>query len=135
MHELSVAHALVAAATDALPADAVGVREVHLRLGRLSGVVRGSLEFAYDVAVAGTLLQGSVLVVHEVPVTVFCTSCDDVVELASVTSFVCPRCGRPSGDLRGGREIELVQLVVDEAPADADGDSVGRLGTAGAVPA
>ena len=117
MHELSVAHALVAAASDSLPADAGRVGEVHLRLGRLSGVVRGSLEFAYDVAVAGTALEGSQLVVHEVPVSVYCASCDDVGELVSPTAFVCPRCGQPSGDLRGGREIELVQLVLDD-PAD-----------------
>jgi hydrogenase nickel incorporation protein HypA/HybF len=85
--------------------------------------------------VDGTPLQGSVLVVHDVPVTVFCGSCDDVVELSSVTAFVCSRCGEPSGDVRGGREIELVQLVVDEAPAATSDDADPVLGTGSPVPA
>ena len=117
MHELSVAHALVAAATEALVDEPdPRVQELHLRLGRLSGVVQGSLEFAYDVAVGGTALEGSRLVVHEVPVSVWCAECGQVVELPDTTSFRCPLCSTPSGDLRAGREIELVRLVLDDRP-------------------
>ena len=116
MHELSVAHSLVNASLQALvdrdESSAVVVQEVHLRLGVLSGVVRSSLEFAYGIAVDGTALVGSSLVVHEVPVSVYCPRCAVVVELPGTTSFVCPGCGVPTGDLRGGREVELVRLVL-----------------------
>ncbi|MFZ0325044.1 MAG: hydrogenase maturation nickel metallochaperone HypA [Actinomycetes bacterium] len=119
MHELSVAHALVNASVEALSDDdgtpLVAVQEVHVRLGVMSGVVRGSLEFAFDVAVEGTALAGSTLVVREVPVSVFCSGCDIVVELPGTTSFVCPVCQTPSGDLRSGREVELVRLVLLDA--------------------
>ncbi len=64
MHELSIAYSVVEIATQsAVEAGAVRVRSVQVRLGALSGVVRGALEFSYEIACAGTLLEGSTLVV------------------------------------------------------------------------
>jgi len=42
------------------------VLAVHLQLGRLSGVVREALLFAYDRACDGTALEGSELRIEEV---------------------------------------------------------------------
>ena len=67
MHELSIALSIVEGVTEEAEqrGEAI-VRAVHLRLGRLSGVVRESLLFAYEAACAGTKLEGSVLQVEEV---------------------------------------------------------------------
>ena len=64
MHELSIALAIV----DGVTEEAAGglVRAVHLRLGRLSGVVREALLFAYQAACEGTALQGSELRIEDV---------------------------------------------------------------------
>lgn len=113
MHELSLAHGIVETANRAL-ADSPGVRvsTVRLRVGRLSGVEPGALHFCYEVASAGTALEGSRLVIEEVPVAVWCPHCAREVELAGVQRFRCPDCDTPSGDVRRGKEIEVHALEV-----------------------
>jgi hydrogenase nickel incorporation protein HypA/HybF len=89
------------------------VRAVHLRLGTLSGVVRGALEFSYEIAAEGTILAGSTLVVKELPVTVYCPECAREVELVSIQRFRCPLCDTLTGDIRQGRELEIESIEVD----------------------
>lgn len=114
MHELSIAYSLVeVAGQSAQEAGATKVLSVTLRLGALSGVVRGALEFGYEVATADTLLAGSTLMVKELPVRVYCVECAQVVELLSVQRFRCPVCDTPSGDIRQGRELELESIEID----------------------
>jgi hydrogenase nickel incorporation protein HypA/HybF len=45
------------------------------KMRALSGVVRGALEFSYEIACAGTMPEGSSLVVREPPVVVYCAAC------------------------------------------------------------
>ena len=114
MHELSIAYSVVEIATQsAVEAGAVRVRSVQVRLGALSGVVRGALEFSYEIACAGTLLEGSRLVVNELPAKVYCAVCEREVELPSTQYFCCPVCDTPSGDLRQGREMDIEAIEVD----------------------
>ena len=114
MHELSIAYSLVElAGRSAEEAGGVRVRAVHLRLGAISGVVRGALEFSYEIATADTLLAGSTLVVREMPVMVHCAVCRQDVELASIQRFRCPICDTPSGDIRQGRELEIESIEID----------------------
>lgn len=114
MHELSIAHSLVElAGLSAADAGATRVRIVHLRLGALSGVVQGALEFSYGIATEGTLLEGSVLRVKELPVKVYCAPCQQEVELASIQRFRCPLCDTASGDIRQGRELEIESIEID----------------------
>lgn len=114
MHELSIAYSLVELASQtATEAGATRVRAVYLRLGALSGVDRGALDFCYEVATEGTLLAGSMLVVEELPVRVYCPACTREVELASIQCFQCPQCGTPSGDIRQGRELAIESIEVD----------------------
>lgn len=118
MHELSIATSLISAADEAArAAGAVRVERLHLRLGALSGVVREALEFAYEFAAEGTLLEGSELVVEELPVVVFCSNCEAERELEAITRFRCPVCDTPTGDVRQGREIEISHLDVEPGTA------------------
>lgn len=67
MHELSIALAIVDGVAEEAGQRGGGlVRAVHLRLGRLSGVVREALLFAYDQACSGTTLEGSELRIEDV---------------------------------------------------------------------
>jgi len=97
----------------AVEAGATRVRAVHLRLGALSGVVRGALEFGYEIATADTLLAASTLHVTELPVRVYCAVCDRDVELRSIQRFRCPECDTPSGAIRQGRELEIESIEID----------------------
>ena len=95
------------------PQERHGYACVYLRLGALSGVDRGALDFSYEIATEGTLLEGSTLVVEELPVRVYCRACDQELELASIQCFQCPQCGVPTGDIRQGRELAIESIEVD----------------------
>jgi hydrogenase nickel incorporation protein HypA/HybF len=114
MHELSIAMSIVDAAVEESQRRGVQVSAVHLRLGALSGVVKDALMFSYEVACQDTPLEGSQLIVEEVPVIVFCVPCQKEQVLQSVQLFQCPECGTPTMDVRQGKELEVFALEVRE---------------------
>ncbi len=114
MHELSIAMSIVDAAVEESQRRNMKVSAVHLRLGALSGVVKDALLFSYECACQDTPLQGSRLVVEDIPVIVFCASCQQERKLESVQSFQCPECGTPTMDIRRGKEMEVFALEVEE---------------------
>jgi len=114
MHELSLAMSMIEMAEAEAAARGARVTALHLKLGPLSGVVREALEFSYGIACEGTTLEGSQLVVEEVPVKIHCARCrqDEFVE--SIQSLRCSRCGQLSNDVIQGRELEVVALELAE---------------------
>jgi hydrogenase nickel incorporation protein HypA/HybF len=114
MHELSIAMSIVDAALEEGERRGARVSAVHLKLGALSGVVKDALAFSYEIACQGTALQGSRLVVEDVPVVVFCPQCRERRTLTSVQSFLCPECGAPAGDVLQGKELEVFALEIQE---------------------
>lgn len=114
MHELSIAMGIVEAALDEAQKRGVQVSAVHLKLGALSGVVKDALLFSYEVACQDTPLQGSRLVVEDVPVVVFCPQCQKEQTLVSVQSFTCPVCDAPTMNILHGKELEVYALEVEE---------------------
>ena len=114
MHELSIAMGIVEAAMDEAKQRNVQVSAVHLRLGALSGVVKDALLFSYEVACQDTPLEGSRLVIEEVPVSVFCPQCKEKRVLESIQLFICPECDSPTGDVLQGKELEVFALEVEE---------------------
>ncbi len=114
MHELSVAHAVVSTVVDALPSPAPRVLQVRLRIGELSGLVPQALEFAYDVAVQGTALADAVLVIERSPIIISCPDCGPR-ELSSARDFRCPSCHAPCGNVIGGKELEILDVTLDES--------------------
>ena len=121
MHELSIALSIIEGASqEALNRGGAHVHAVHLKLGALSGVVKDALLFSYDIACAGTLLEGSKLVIEYVPVVVYCAMCDGEKTLESIQRFCCPTCGALTPDVVSGRKLELVGLEITEAGTAAD---------------
>jgi len=117
MHELSIAMSIVDAALDESRRRGVQVNAVHLRLGALSGVVKDALFFSYEMACQDTALQGTRLIVEDVPVVVFCPRCQERRTLSSVQSFACPECNEPTMDILQGKELEIFALEVREEEA------------------
>jgi len=113
MHELSVAHAVVATVVDALPSPAPRVTQVRLRIGVLSGIVPQALEFAYDVAAQGTPLVDAALVIERSPIVIACPACGPQ-ELADAQNFTCPSCAQPCGDVISGKEMEIIDITLDD---------------------
>lgn len=113
MHELSIMQsALNAALAQAREAGATRVHEIRLRIGALSGVVPEALEFAFEALVPGTLAEHAKLAIDHVPARFWCAACSR--EFQSDDMFAeCPGCQTLSGELRGGREMELASLEID----------------------
>jgi hydrogenase nickel incorporation protein HypA/HybF len=108
VHELSIATAIVTRAEELALAEGAGaVSAVTVRVGELSGVVADALDFAFEVAREGTALAGARLVVEQVTAQAYCDPCGARFPVGMPPFFWCPRCDRPSQDLRGGRELEI----------------------------
>ncbi len=114
MHELSIAHALVESASEAAEkAGARKVTQVNLRLGALAGVVRNALEFGYAIATQDTLLEGSTLVIEELPVIIVCDRCATETVLDGIQSFACPSCGSLGAKVTQGKELDIQSIEID----------------------
>ncbi len=113
MHELSIALSLVEGVLEQTEKQGgLKVEAVHLKLGVLSGVDKDALSFSYTVAIEGTPLAQSRLVIEEVPLTIHCPSCGGERTLAAMEDFSCPICKTPAQDIVRGREIEITGLEV-----------------------
>ena len=117
MHELSIAMSIVEMAQEEADLRGVTIDAVHLDVGPLSGVVAEALLFSYEVACNGTPLEGSRLVIKEVPIEVYCPACNAQKILTSMQWFCCPECGTPTSEVVHGKELLITALEVrDEFP-------------------
>jgi hydrogenase nickel incorporation protein HypA/HybF len=115
MHEFSIADALA----EQVRRHATGpgrVREVEIRVGALRGLEPESLSMCWQAVTAGTSIEGSVLRVDLRPWSISCPACGR--EWTSPVPFVTCACGEAGPVPRGGDELDLVALVVD----DEDGE-------------
>jgi hydrogenase nickel incorporation protein HypA/HybF len=108
MHELSIAESVIDAVLARTGEQRVSV--VRLRVGRLSGVVRGSLEFCFELASAGTPLEGAALEIDEPEGRLRCRRCGDVSSRDDLI-LLC-ECGSADVDVVSGRELELGSVEV-----------------------
>jgi hydrogenase nickel incorporation protein HypA/HybF len=119
MHELSIAMSMIDIAREEAAARGDGrVIALHLRLGPLSGVVKDALLFSYEVAAAGTELETSRLVIEEVPVIVFCQSCNQQRTIETIQLLCCSVCGELTPEVISGRELQIVAMEIDDNATD-----------------
>ncbi|MEU1511036.1 hydrogenase maturation nickel metallochaperone HypA [Streptomyces sp. NPDC005811] len=120
MHEMSVALAVVDQVTEAAEraGDVTAVRVIRLRVGELAGVVPDALSFCFELACAGTLLEGAELVTEPVPGRARCTSCAHEWAVGMPPRLTCPGCGGTRTDLCAGRDLQIASVQwEDGAPA------------------
>jgi hydrogenase nickel incorporation protein HypA/HybF len=116
MHELSIAMSMIEMATEEAARHGVDhVSALYLKLGPLSGVVKDALLFSYEVASQGTPLEGSRLVIEEVPVIVYCPECREEKAIESIQHFCCPACGTLTPQVVQGKELLVVALELTPA--------------------
>jgi hydrogenase nickel incorporation protein HypA/HybF len=115
MHELSIAMSIVEMAQEeAEQRGNARVQAVHLRLGLLSGVVKEALQSSYEMACESTLLEGSRLVIEEIPVEIFCPTCQVARPAQSIQWFSCVECGATTCNVLHGKELEVFALELAE---------------------
>lgn len=113
MHELSIAMSIVDLAQEEAEQRGVRITGVRVKVGALSGVVKEALRSSYEMACFETPLQGSNLYVEDVPVLVFCPTCQTQRSISSLQLFCCAECGAPASDIVQGKELEVVALEIE----------------------
>jgi hydrogenase nickel incorporation protein HypA/HybF len=114
VHEYAIAEAL--AGQVGRHAAAGRVREVEIRVGALRGLEPESLRLCWEAVTFGTPIASSVLRVDLRPWEISCPSCGRA--WTSPVPFVTCACGETAPVPRGGDELDLVALIVDD---DEDG--------------
>jgi hydrogenase nickel incorporation protein HypA/HybF len=115
MHELSIALSILEVTEEeAERRGGVQVEAIHLRLGPLSGVVKEALLGAWQLACEQTAFEKSRLVIEEVPIAVFCSTCQAERPVRSIQQFCCVECGTPASEVVRGRELLVSALELGE---------------------
>ena len=115
MHELSIAlNILDMVDEEAQRRGGVGVKAIHVKLGRLSGVVREALLSSYELASEQTIFAACPLVIEDVPISVYCSNCKAERSIRSVQCFACVECGMPASEVIHGRELQIWALELTE---------------------
>lgn len=121
MHEMSIALAVIGQVEEAAEraGDITAVRSVRLQVGELAGVVPDALSFCFELACAGTVLEGAELVTDAVPGRARCAPCGDEWAVGMPPRLTCPRCGGVTTDLLSGRELQIVSVHWEDGPTHA----------------
>jgi hydrogenase nickel incorporation protein HypA/HybF len=114
MHELSIALNMVDIAAETARKNGGGrVEALYMKLGMLSGVAKDALLFSWELACAGVAaLEGSRLVIEEIPVVVRCSACKADGKLKTINKLICPACGLPIAKIVEGKELEITALEI-----------------------
>lgn len=111
MHEVGIMEAALGAVLNQARAHgARSVQRIVLRIGSLAGVEPEALRFAFDVVTRDTIAAGAELQILDVPARAYCGACAAEFYAEGGAIFSCPRCGRLSGEIRQGRELELTRI-------------------------
>ncbi|MEU1185055.1 hydrogenase maturation nickel metallochaperone HypA [Streptomyces sp. NPDC005820] len=126
MHEMSVALAVVDQVTEAAEraGDVTAVRSVRLQVGELAGVVPDALSFCFELACAGTLLEGAELVTEPVPGRARCASCAHEWAVGMPPRLTCPGCGGTRTDLCAGRELQIASVQWEDGVPAPTGEPI-----------
>ncbi|MFC4612686.1 hydrogenase maturation nickel metallochaperone HypA [Streptomyces maoxianensis] len=119
MHEMSIALAVVGQVEEAAAraGGVTAVNSVRLKVGELAGVVPDALSFCFELACAGTVLEGAELVTESVPGRAHCASCADDWAVGMPPQLCCPVCGEATAGLLSGRELRIADVHWEDGPA------------------
>jgi hydrogenase nickel incorporation protein HypA/HybF len=110
MHEFSIVQRIVDIALESAAVNNVEhISSVEVEVGKASGVVPEAMEFAWEAATKGTLLNNATLKIKHIPVRVKCGICRLQYEPEEVYE-VCPGCGEVSPEIINGKEVRVVAI-------------------------
>jgi hydrogenase nickel incorporation protein HypA/HybF len=111
LHELSLCQAI--AESVSRHAEGRPVSRVAVRIGHLRQVVPDSLLYSWEMLTSGTDLEGSMLDVEDVPVTIECNRCHSTSALDDPI-MLCTSCGSDDVVVLTGEELLVVSLNLAE---------------------
>ena len=110
MHELSLVTAILNKAETVIAEQrATGLVAVHLRRGPLSCANPDSLHFCFPLAIQGTPLEGARLVIHDEPLELLCTRCEQITKTPQ-TTLKCGYCASEEVEVLSGKDLIIDSL-------------------------
>ena len=88
------------------------IRELHVKIGRLSGVEAHYLQNCYEVFRAGTVCENADLIIHTQEIVIKCKNCGFSGDLTQ-NDFSCPRCKSSEISVIDGEDMYLMRLVIE----------------------
>jgi len=113
MHEMSLAEGV----RDLIESQAqrnhcTHVHGIELEVGQLASVDVDALRFALDIALRGTVAEGSVVTIAQPPGHAWCIKCERTVEV-SQRGEGCPVCGSYQLAVTDGEQMRVTGMIVD----------------------
>jgi hydrogenase nickel incorporation protein HypA/HybF len=108
---MSIAESVLGIVEDCARREGFGrVKSVRLEIGQLAAIEAQALRFCFDVVMRGSVADGAILEIDEVPGSAWCFGCSDSVPVAA-RGEPCPRCGGAQLQVSGGTEMRVKDLV------------------------
>ena len=114
MHEMSITRAMLEIVREQMAKHGIErLSRVHIQVGEMTAVEPDSLRFCFEVCTQGTLLEGAVLEVEEMPLTGLCRDCGAKFAMKNLVAS-CPFCRSATVDIIAGRELDIISIEVGE---------------------
>lgn len=112
MHELSIVMQIVEVVVEQAKLNSVDkIKFVELEVGKQSGVVVEALEFAFEEAKKGNILEDSELRIRDKEAIICCDKCKHEYRITELYT-PCPNCGSVYGDLIEGDELKILKIGI-----------------------
>jgi hydrogenase nickel incorporation protein HypA/HybF len=113
MHEISLCEGVLQILEDNAESQGFSqVKRVWLEIGALSGVDPEAMRFGFDAVMKGSLADGAVLEIIELPGNAWCLPCSKSVAVKARYD-ACPECGSHQLQVTGGDEMRIKELEVE----------------------
>ena len=113
MHEVSIAQGMLEIAiANCKKQGYTRIDSIKVKVGRASGVVPESLQFAFEALKTGTMAEKAALTIDEIPVSGFCKKCNKKFAVEEAYVISCPMCGGTSFQVETGRELNIDEMEV-----------------------
>ena len=115
MHETSIAMGLLQSLSElAEKENAKKITKVRVKIGKLSGIVVESFQFAFNV-LKGEFekIKNAELIIEETSVRYRCNDCKMEFEIDSVYFPECPQCNSLNLSLISGEELEVIDVEIE----------------------
>ena len=113
MHEMSLTESILELIEDeAKKGGFTKVKLVRVQVGALSSVIPDALQFCFEAVTKGSIAEGAVLEIIDVPGQGWCLDCGKTVPLEERFG-ACPECGNYHVQMTAGAEMRLHELEVE----------------------
>lgn len=118
MHELSIAQEIFSIIQQNVETDnLVSVKNVKVKIGKLSSILPASLLFCFDAIKTDTPLKNTELIIIHIPILIECFDCKTISEIEPPV-FSCPKCGNANIKMTGGSELLVEEIELNDNIAD-----------------